>query len=73
MRRVAHETFVGTAPTLTAIGPVDGIMSGDELADRLQQSPVLQAAGVAGRRMVATCRERRRAGAWRCYGREHCT
>jgi predicted Zn-dependent peptidase len=46
IRRVAHETFVGTVPTLTAIGPVDGIMTADELAGRLQQSPVLRAASM---------------------------
>ncbi|MCX2723816.1 M16 family metallopeptidase [Roseibium salinum] len=43
IRRVAHETFVGTTPTLTAIGPIDGIMNASELAERLQQSPVLRA------------------------------
>lgn len=46
IRRVAHETFVGTAPTLTAIGPVDGIMKADELAGRLEQAPVLRAASL---------------------------
>ncbi|MBO6509263.1 MAG: insulinase family protein, partial [Roseibium sp.] len=46
IRRVAHETFVGTKPTLTAIGPVDGIMNATELADRLQQDPVLRAASM---------------------------
>lgn len=46
LRRVAHETFVGTKPTLTAIGPVDGIMTASELAGRLQQSPVLRAASL---------------------------
>lgn len=46
IRRVAQETFVGTKPTLTAIGPIDGIMNATELADRLQQSPVLQAASM---------------------------
>ncbi len=46
IRRVAHETFVGTTPTMTAIGPVDGIMTADELAGRLQQSPVLRAASM---------------------------
>lgn len=46
IRRVAHETFVGTTPTLTAIGPVDGIMSASDLAGRLQQSPVLRAASM---------------------------
>ncbi|MEP2706916.1 MAG: pitrilysin family protein [Roseibium sp.] len=46
IRRVAHETFVGTKPTLTAIGPIDGIMSASQLADRLRQAPVLQAASM---------------------------
>ncbi len=46
MRRVAHETFVGTAPTLTAIGPVDGIMTLDDLTGRLEQGPVLRAASL---------------------------
>lgn len=46
LRRVAHETFVGTTPTLTAIGPIDGIMNASELAERLQQSPVLRAASM---------------------------
>lgn len=46
IRRVAHETFVGTTPTLTAIGPIDGIMKADELAGRLEQAPVLRAASL---------------------------
>ncbi len=46
IRRVAQETFVGTTPTLTAIGPVDGIMDARELTARLQQSPVLRAASM---------------------------
>ncbi|ASP36220.1 pitrilysin family protein [Labrenzia sp. VG12] len=46
LRRVAQETFVGTEPTLTAIGPVEGIMTRSELADRLQQGPVLRAASM---------------------------
>ncbi|WP_305989246.1 pitrilysin family protein [Roseibium sp. MMSF_3544] len=46
IRRVAYETFVGTTPTLTAIGPVDGIMTAAELAGRLEQGPVLRAASL---------------------------
>ncbi|PVB63061.1 pitrilysin family protein [Labrenzia sp. 011] len=46
IRRVAHETFVGATPTLTAIGPVDGVMTAAELAERLQQDPVLRAASM---------------------------
>ncbi|TYC62385.1 insulinase family protein [Rhodobacterales bacterium] len=46
IRRVAHETFVGSTPTMTAIGPVDGIMNAGELAERLQQNPVLRAASM---------------------------
>lgn len=46
IRKVAHETFVGTVPTLTAIGPVDGIMNASALAGRLQQGPVLRAASM---------------------------
>ncbi|WP_428688157.1 M16 family metallopeptidase [Roseibium sp.] len=44
IRRVAQEIFTGTTPTLTAIGPVEGIMTARELAERLQQGPVLRTA-----------------------------
>ncbi|WP_428641790.1 M16 family metallopeptidase [Roseibium sp.] len=46
IRRVAQETFIGTTPTLTAIGPVKGIMTASELAERLQQGPALRAASM---------------------------
>ncbi|MEJ8473510.1 M16 family metallopeptidase [Roseibium algae] len=42
IRRVAHETFIDSTPTLTAVGPVDSVMSVDELARSLS-GPVLQA------------------------------
>ncbi|WP_417685434.1 M16 family metallopeptidase [Roseibium sp.] len=45
IRRVARETFIGSKPTLTAVGPVDGIMSVQDLTDRLSE-PALQAAGM---------------------------
>ena len=43
--RVAHETFVGTVPTMSSIGPVQDIMRADMLADRLSV-PVLRAASM---------------------------
>ena len=46
IRRVAHDTFVGASPTLTAIGPVDGIMTASELAGRLDQGPVRRTASM---------------------------
>ncbi|GAA0778674.1 insulinase family protein [Roseibium denhamense] len=46
IRRVAADTFLGSVPTMTAIGPVDGIMTAEELAARLQQPPVLRAASM---------------------------
>ncbi|MGV2974525.1 M16 family metallopeptidase [Roseibium alexandrii] len=46
IREAAYNTFVGTTPTLTAIGPINGIMTADELAARLQQAPVRQAASM---------------------------
>ncbi|WP_417666724.1 M16 family metallopeptidase [Roseibium sp.] len=45
IRRVARETFLDSKPTLTAVGPVDGIMGVGELAERLSGS-VLQAASM---------------------------
>lgn len=46
IRKVAQDTFVGKTPTLTAIGPVDGIMTADELSTRLQHAPLLRAASL---------------------------
>lgn len=45
IRRVAFETFAGATPTLTAVGPVDGVMSAEEMASRLN-APLLQAASM---------------------------
>lgn len=38
IRRVAHNTFIGKVPTLTAIGPVSDIMTASDLARKLQPS-----------------------------------
>jgi predicted Zn-dependent peptidase len=35
VRRVAAEIFANSAPTLTAVGPVDGVMDTSEIRDRL--------------------------------------
>ena len=45
IRRVARETFLGTTPTLTAVGPVDNLLSAEDIANSLN-SPVLRAASI---------------------------
>jgi len=42
IRRVAHETFTGSPPTLTAVGPVGKMMSAEEISQRLN-APLLKA------------------------------
>lgn len=45
IRRVARETFQGTTPTLTAVGPVGKVMSLAEMSERLS-GPALRAASL---------------------------
>ena len=45
IRRVAHETFTGSPPTLVAVGPVGDIMSAEEISQRLN-APLLKAASM---------------------------
>ncbi|EFO34469.1 processing peptidase subunit beta [Roseibium sp. TrichSKD4] len=45
IRRVAQETFLNAVPTLTAVGPVDKLMSVNDIANSLT-SPVLRAASI---------------------------
>jgi predicted Zn-dependent peptidase len=45
IRRVAHETFTGSTPTLAAVGPVQEIMSADEIASKVS-GPELKAASM---------------------------
>ncbi|MBO6755255.1 MAG: insulinase family protein [Roseibium sp.] len=45
IRRVAQETFLETTPTLTSVGPVDGMMTAEDIAARLG-APFLRAASM---------------------------
>ncbi len=45
IRRVARETFIGSTPTLTSVGPIEGVMNVNELAEMLAD-PVLRAANM---------------------------
>lgn len=45
IRRVARETFCGSQPTLAAVGPVEDIMSAEEISHELN-APLLKAASM---------------------------
>ncbi|MBO0345900.1 M16 family metallopeptidase [Roseibium limicola] len=46
IRRVANETFLGSTPTLCAVGPVASLMSAEEIGAELAEPASLQAASM---------------------------